>query len=53
MEFRILGSIEVVENGDGPIPLGGPKQRAVLAHLLLRAISFTSTVHTSTRPICA
>ena len=37
MEFRILGSIEVVENGDGPIPLGGPKQRAVLAHLLLRA----------------
>ena len=37
MEFRILGSIEVVENGGGPIPLGGPKQRAVLAHLLLRA----------------
>ena len=24
MEFRILGSIEVVENGDGPIPLGEP-----------------------------
>ena len=37
MEFRVLGSIEVVENGHGPIPLGGPKQRAVLAHLLLRA----------------
>ena len=37
MEFRVLGSIEVVENGGGPIPLGGPKQRAVLAHLLLRA----------------
>jgi DNA-binding SARP family transcriptional activator/WD40 repeat protein len=37
MEFRILGSIEVVENGGGPIALGGPKQRAVLAHLLLRA----------------
>ena len=37
MEFRILGSIEVVENGSGPIALGGPKQRAVLAHLLLRA----------------
>jgi DNA-binding SARP family transcriptional activator/WD40 repeat protein len=37
MEFRVLGAIEVVENGDGPIPLGGPKQRAVLAHLLLRA----------------
>ena len=37
MEFRVLGSIEVVENGGGPIALGGPKQRAVLAHLLLRA----------------
>jgi DNA-binding SARP family transcriptional activator/WD40 repeat protein len=37
MEFRILGSIEAVENGSGPIALGGPKQRAVLAHLLLRA----------------
>ena len=37
MEFRVLGSIEVVENGSGPIALGGPKQRAVLAHLLLRA----------------
>jgi DNA-binding SARP family transcriptional activator/WD40 repeat protein len=37
MEFRILGSIEVVENGGGPIALGGPKQRAVLAQLLLRA----------------
>jgi DNA-binding SARP family transcriptional activator/WD40 repeat protein len=37
MEFRVLGSIQVVENGHGPIPLGGPKQRAVLAHLLLRA----------------
>jgi DNA-binding SARP family transcriptional activator/WD40 repeat protein len=37
MEFRVLGSIEVVENGGPPIALGGPKQRAVLAHLLLRA----------------
>jgi DNA-binding SARP family transcriptional activator/WD40 repeat protein len=37
MEFRVLGSIEVSENGGGPIPIGGPKQRAVLAHLLLRA----------------
>jgi len=33
MEFRVLGAIEVVENGDGPIPLGGPKQRAVLARV--------------------
>ncbi len=37
MEFRILGSIEVAENGGGPIALGGPRQRVVLAHLLLRA----------------
>lgn len=37
VEFRILGSLEVSEDGGGPIPLGGPKQRAVLAHLLLRA----------------
>ncbi len=37
MEFRLLGSLEVSENGGGPIPLGGPKQRAVLAHLLIRA----------------
>ena len=37
VEFRVLGAIEVVENGRGPIALGGPKQRAVLAHLLLRA----------------
>ena len=37
MEFRVLGSIEVFEEGNGSITLGGPKQRAVLAHLLLRA----------------
>jgi len=37
MEFWVLGSMEVIENGRGPIPIGGPKQRAVLAHLLLRA----------------
>src|SRR4249919_200018 len=36
MEFRILGPIEV-SAGDGAIKLGGPKQRAVLAHLILRA----------------
>jgi WD40 repeat protein/DNA-binding SARP family transcriptional activator len=36
MEFRVLGPLEV-DAGAGPIPLGGPKQRAVLAHLLLRA----------------
>jgi WD40 repeat protein/DNA-binding SARP family transcriptional activator len=34
--FRILGPLEV-DVGGGTIPLGGPKQRAVLAHLVLRA----------------
>ena len=36
MEFRILGSLEVRENGH-QVPLGGSKQRAVLASLLLHA----------------
>ena len=36
MKFRLLGSIEVSEDGGAAIPIGGPKQRALLAHLLLR-----------------
>jgi WD40 repeat protein/DNA-binding SARP family transcriptional activator len=36
MQFRVLGPLEV-DAGGRAIPLGGPKQRAVLAHLLLRA----------------
>jgi len=36
MQFRVLGPLEV-DAGGGPIALGGPKQRAVLAHLLFRA----------------
>src|SRR5436309_13344999 len=36
MDFRILGSLEVEESGRA-IPLGGPKQRALLAVLLLNA----------------
>ena len=36
MQFRVLGPLEV-DAGDGPLPLGGPKQRAVLASLLIRA----------------
>lgn len=36
VQFRVLGPLEV-DAGDGPIPLGGPKQRAVLANLLIRA----------------
>jgi WD40 repeat protein/DNA-binding SARP family transcriptional activator/tRNA A-37 threonylcarbamoyl transferase component Bud32 len=36
MKFRVLGPLEAWE-GDRRLPLGGPKQRLVLAHLLLRA----------------
>jgi WD40 repeat protein/DNA-binding SARP family transcriptional activator len=36
IQFRVLGPLEV-DAGGGPVPLGGPKQRAVLAHLLFRA----------------
>ena len=36
LEFRILGPLEVV-GPDGPVQLGGPKQRATLAILLLNA----------------
>jgi DNA-binding SARP family transcriptional activator len=35
-DFRILGPLEVLEE-EGPLPLGGQKQRAVLALLLLDA----------------
>src|SRR5919201_1869665 len=36
MEFRILGPLEVVDDGRA-VDLGGPKQRALLALLLLHA----------------
>lgn len=36
MDFRLLGPLEVV-SARGPVSLGGPKQRAVLAMLLLEA----------------
>jgi predicted ATPase/DNA-binding SARP family transcriptional activator len=36
VEFRVLGPLEVID-GIRPLPLGGPKQRAVLAQLLLHA----------------
>src|SRR3954454_21525776 len=41
MEFRILGSIEAVGD-EGPLPLGDPKQRALLALLLLNANAVVS-----------
>jgi peptide/nickel transport system substrate-binding protein len=40
--FRILGPLEV-RVGDTPVALGGPKQRAVLAILLLRAGEVVAT----------
>jgi WD40 repeat protein/serine/threonine protein kinase len=36
MRFRVLGPLEVTTD-DGPVSLGGPKQRVVLAHLIVRA----------------
>src|SRR4051812_33364841 len=36
MEYRVLGSLEV-HGGNGPVSLGGPKQRAFLALLLVNA----------------
>jgi DNA-binding SARP family transcriptional activator/ABC-type glycerol-3-phosphate transport system substrate-binding protein len=36
MRFKVLGPLHVT-GPEGPIPLGGPKQRAVLAYLLVRA----------------
>lgn len=42
MEFRILGPLEVLRGGT-PVELGGPKQRTVLAVLLLNANEVVST----------
>ncbi|MEA2436046.1 MAG: hypothetical protein QOF65_602, partial [Thermoleophilaceae bacterium] len=42
MDFGILGPLEVVAP-DGPVPLGGAKQRALLAMLLLSANEVVST----------
>jgi DNA-binding SARP family transcriptional activator len=42
MEFRILGPLEVVDRG-AALPLGGARQRAVLALLLTRANAPVST----------
>ncbi len=42
MDFRLLGPLEAVGSGGSP-PLGGPKQRALLAVLLLNANEVVST----------
>ena len=44
MRFSVLGSLEV-SGEDGPVPLGGPKQRIVLAHLILGANEVASVEH--------
>ena len=36
MEYRVLGPLEAL-GSEGPLPLGGAKQRALLALLLLNA----------------
>ncbi|MGH2556982.1 MAG: protein kinase domain-containing protein, partial [Actinomycetota bacterium] len=42
MEFRVLGPLEV-SGKKGEVRLGGPKQRLVLAHLLLKANRVVAT----------
>jgi class 3 adenylate cyclase/tetratricopeptide (TPR) repeat protein len=37
MEYRVLGSLEVLDASGEPLPLGGTRQRTVLGSLLLRA----------------
>ncbi len=45
MEFRILGPLEAWDDEGHPIPLGGAKQRALLARLLLQANRVVSSDH--------
>src|SRR5687767_4865511 len=42
LEFRVLGPLEILDNGT-PVPLGGRNQRALLTLLLLRANEPIST----------
>ena len=42
LQFSVLGPVEVSENGRN-LPLGGPKQRALLADLILNAGTVVST----------
>ena len=46
MEFRILVPLQVFDDAQ-PLALGGPKQRGVLAHLILR---LNHTVSADRRP---
>ena len=42
MEFRLLGSLEVVNDDGGMVPLGPPRQHALLAALVLHTGSWLS-----------
>ena len=42
MDFRILGQLEAVDNGE-PVALGSPQQRALLARLLISANEVVAT----------
>ncbi|MBB2908843.1 DNA-binding SARP family transcriptional activator [Streptosporangium becharense] len=42
MEFRVLGPLEVRDDAGTPVNLGGPRQRAVLARLLVEGGSVVS-----------
>jgi WD40 repeat protein/DNA-binding SARP family transcriptional activator len=44
VRFAVLGPVEV-SGESGPVPLGGPKQRIVLAHLVLGANQVVSAEH--------
>jgi DNA-binding SARP family transcriptional activator len=46
MEFWIMGPLQVFDDAQ-PLALGGPKQRGVLAHLILR---LNHTVGADRRP---
>jgi WD40 repeat protein/DNA-binding SARP family transcriptional activator/energy-coupling factor transporter ATP-binding protein EcfA2 len=43
MDFRLLGPFEVLE-GEGSVPLGGPKPRTLLVHLVLELGRLVPTV---------
>ena len=43
MEFRLLGPLEVLDDDGVPVPLGGPRPRALLARLLLAPNAAVST----------
>ena len=42
LEFRVLGPVEVLRDGE-PVKLGGPRQRSLLALLLMRVNELVTT----------